>query len=100
MENELKLSDLKTKKRSMEEKKNLIIRLNKIEGQIGGIKKMIENDRYCNDIIIQLSAIEKSISSLSNVILENHMHTCLVKDIQAGNLKGIDEMIDLFKKLK
>lgn len=100
METECKCTNLKTKTRSMEEKKNLIIRLNKIEGQINGIKKMIESNRYCNDIIIQLSAIEKSISSLGNVILENHMHTCLVKDIQSGHLEGIDEMIDLFKKLK
>lgn len=84
--------------RSEEEKKLINNRLNRIEGQIKGIKKMIEEDKYCNDILIQLSAIENSVKSLSNHILENHLYNCVSNDLEKGNLEIIDEMIGLFKK--
>lgn len=90
----------KSKVRSEEEKKSFITRLNRIIGQMNGIKKMIEEDRYCDDILIQLSAIDKSIKSLANVILENHMHSCLVENIQAGNLEVLDEIVELFKRFQ
>lgn len=54
---------------------------------MNGIKKMIEDDRYCDDILIQLSAIDKSIKSLANVILDNHMHTCLIENIEMVTMK-------------
>ena len=88
----------KKKIRTEEEKKSLNIRLNKIIGQMNGIKKMIDEDRYCDDILIQLAAIEKSVKSLSTVILDNHMRTCLVKSIQNGDLTVVDEIVDLFKR--
>ena len=69
-------------------------------GQMNGIKKMIEDDRYCDDILIQLSAIDKSIKSLANVILDNHMHTCLIENIENGNYEVINEIIDLFKRFQ
>lgn len=88
----------KTTKRSEENKKDLQIRLNRIVGQVEGIKKMVEDDRYCADILIQLAAIDKSIKSLSSIILEYHMHSCLVDAIKSGDEAKIDEVVDLFKR--
>lgn len=96
MENE-KCCNKKTQ-RSNEEKKLITNRLSRIEGQVKGIKKMVEEDKYCNDILIQLSAIENSIKSLSNHILENHLYSCVTNDLEKGNLEIIDELISLFKK--
>ena len=84
--------------RSEEDKKNLINRISRISGQIDGVKKMIENDRYCPDILIQLASIEKSIKSLSSIILDNHMHSCVIKGIKEGDESKIDEVIDLFRR--
>lgn len=89
----------KTKHRTEEEKKKIIKRLNIIEGQIKGIKQMVEDDRYCNDILIQISAINKSLKSLGNEILKSHLSTCVVNDLKNNNLEVVDEVIDLFEKL-
>ncbi len=59
---------------------------------------MIGEDAYCNDVLIQLSAIENSVKSLSNHILENHLYNCVTKDLEDGKLEIIDELISLFKK--
>ena len=59
---------------------------------------MVQEDVYCNDILIQLSAIENSVKSLSNHILENHLYSCVTKDLENGNTEIIDELIGLFKK--
>lgn len=88
------------KVRDVEEKKNLITRMNRLIGQMNGVKKMIEDDRYCDDILIQLSAIDKSIKGLANVMIDNHMHTCVIKNIEAGNYNVIDEIVDLFKRFQ
>ena len=88
----------KKTKRSPEEKKLIINRLNRISGQINGITKMIENDAYCNDVLIQLSAVKNSIKSLSTHILENHLYTCIANDLENGNFDSIDELISLFKR--
>lgn len=85
-------------KRSAEIKKDLQIRLNRILGQVEGIKKMVEDDRYCADVLIQLAAIDKSIKSLSSIILEYHMHSCVTDAIKSGDESKIDEVIDLFKR--
>ena len=90
----------KTKVRTPEEKKNLIHRLNRISGQVKGITKMIEDNRYCKDILIQLSAIDKSIKSLANVILDDHMHSCLIENIEKKNYQVVDEIVDLFKRFQ
>lgn len=90
----------RTKKREEEDKKNFISRLNKIAGQVKGIAKMIEEDRYCDDVLIQLSAVDNAIKSLANKILDDHMHTCLVNDIQNGKLESVDEIVELFKKFQ
>ena len=88
----------KTKMRTAEEKKTLQNRVNRIAGQINGINKMIEEDRYCGDILTQLAAIDKSIKSLASVILEAHMHSCVVKAAKEGDDTVIDEVVELFKR--
>lgn len=84
--------------RGENEKKLINNRINRIEGQLKGIKKMIQSDTYCNDVLIQLSAVENSVKSLSNYILENHLYSCVTKDLENGNMEIIDELISLFKK--
>ena len=88
----------KKTKRNEEEKKKINNRISRIEGQLKGIKRMVEEDTYCNDILIQLSAIENSIKSLSNYILENHLYSCVTRDLENGKLEIIDELTGLFKK--
>ena len=88
----------KKTKRGSDEKKLIINRLNRISGQINGITKMVENDAYCNDILIQLSAVKNSVKSLSSHILENHLYTCVSRDLENGDLDTIDELISLFKR--
>ena len=84
--------------REEEEKKQLIHRLNRISGQISGIKKMIDDDRYCGDILTQLSAVDKAVQSLSSVILERHMYSCIKKEVSSGNLEVVDEIMQLFRR--
>lgn len=79
-------------------KQNIINRINRISGQLNGVKKMIEEDSYCNDILIQLSAIENSVKSLSNQLLEDHLYSCITRDLLDGKLETIDEVVDLFKR--
>lgn len=86
--------------RATEDKKKIQNRLNRIEGQIKGIKKMIEEDRYCDDVLIQLSAVDKGVKSLANVILENHMYTCIAEEFEKGNLEIIDEVVKLFRRFE
>ena len=88
----------KKTKRSDEEKRRIISRLHRISGQINGICKMVENDAYCNDVLIQLSAVKNSVKSLSTYILENHLYTCVTRDLENGELDSIDELISLFKR--
>lgn len=90
----------KKKERTEEEKKDLITRINRIMGSLNGIKNMIEDDRYCDDILIQLSAVDKSIKSLANVMLDNHMHTCLIEHIENKDYEIIDEIVDLFRRFQ
>ena len=80
------------------ERKIITNRINRIEGQLHGIKKMIQEDKECNDILVQLSAVQNSVKSLSNLILENHLYTCVANDVERANLEIVDELINLFKK--
>lgn len=84
--------------RNINDKKLIINRLNRISGQISGITKMVENDAYCNDLLIQLSAVENSVKSLSTLILEKHLYTCVPKELENGDYETIDELISLFKR--
>ena len=84
--------------RTEEEKKQLIHRLNRISGQVEGIKKMIEEDRYCDDLLTQLLAVDKAVKSLSSVILEKHMYSCIKKEVSEGSLEVVDEVMQLFRR--
>ena len=86
--------------RSEEAKKKLTNRLNRMIGQLGGIKKMIEEDRYCGDILMEVAAVESALQALGYVMLQDHMETCMVEEIQNGNTAIVDEAIELVKKLK
>ena len=86
--------------RSEEAKKKLINRLNRVIGQLGGIKKMVEEDRYCGDILMQVAAVESALQSFGYLVLKEHMETCVVENIQAGNTQIVDEAVELIKKLK
>lgn len=90
----------KSQARSESEKKELIVRLNRIGGQVGGIKKMIEEDRYCDDVLMQLAAVDKSIKSLAACVLEEHMRTCVVEKIRANELEVVDEIVELFRRFQ
>lgn len=84
--------------RDEDERKIINNRINRIEGQLKGVKKMIQDDAYCNDVLVQLSAIENSVKSLSNHVLEKHLYSCVTRDLEKGNMEIIDELISLFKK--
>lgn len=90
--------NMKKTYREEEEKRQLIHRLNRISGQISGIKKMIDDDRYCGEILTQLSAVDKAVQSLSSVILERHMYSCIKKEVSSGNLEVVDEIMQLFRR--
>ncbi len=86
--------------RSEEQLKALTSRLNRAIGQLGGIRGMLEDNRYCGDVLIQLSAVQSALQSLGYEILAEHMKTCVVENIEDGNARIMDEAIDLIKKLK
>ena len=89
----------KTKHRSDEEYKALINRLNRIEGQVRGIKNMLENDAYCVDILTQVSAINAALNAFNKELLSNHIHSCVVNDIKNGREDTVDELCEALKKL-
>ncbi len=86
----------KTKKRSEEEYKKLI---NRIEGQIRGIKGMVENNAYCPDILIQVSAVNAALNAFNKELLSNHIRTCVASDIKNGKEETIDELVCTLQKL-
>lgn len=89
----------KKKERTQEEYKSLINRLNRIEGQIRGIKGMVENDAYCTDILIQVSAVNSALNSFNKKLLENHIKTCVTDDIINGKTETVDELVEVLQKL-
>lgn len=89
----------KTKVREEKEYKDLINRLNRIEGQIRGIKGMVEKDCYCVDIITQVAAANAALNSFNKVLLENHIKTCVANDIREGKDEAIEELMDTLKKI-
>ncbi len=86
--------------RDEQAKRKLVNRLNRMIGQLGGIKKMVEEDRYCGDILMQIAAVESALQALGYVVLQDHMESCVVEEIQKGNTAIVDEAIELVKKLK
>ena len=89
----------KTKTRSDQEVKDLITRLNRIEGQIRGIRGMIERDAYCTDVLTQVSAANAALNSFTKVLLASHIKTCVAQDIRDGKDETIDELVATLQKL-
>ncbi|OCA88209.1 CsoR family transcriptional regulator [Bacillus sp. FJAT-27225] len=80
-------------------KSNLITRLNRIEGQIRGIKGLIEKDTYCDDVITQISATQAALNSVAKILLEGHMKSCIVERIQEGDHEVVDELLVTIQRL-
>lgn len=99
MKNKCEYCKTKGSPRTEEDKQNYQKRLNKITGQVKGISGMIEDDRHCNDILIQILAVNNAIKSLGQEILLNHMKTCMVSDIENHRYESVDEVMDLCRKL-
>ncbi len=89
----------KSKQRTEEEYKSLTNRLNRIEGQVRGVKKMLDTDTYCTDILIQVSAIQAALNAFNRELLANHIHTCVADDIRNGKDETVDELVLLLQKL-
>lgn len=89
----------KTKERTEKEYKDLINRLNRIEGQIRGIKGMIEKEAYCTDILTQVSAVNAALNSFNRVLLSNHIKTCVINDIREGKEETVEELLVTLQKL-
>lgn len=89
----------KTKMRSEEEYKALSNRLNRIEGQIRGIRGMVEKNAYCTDIIIQVSAVNAALNAFNKELLANHIKTCVTDDIKAGKTETVDDLLKTLQKL-
>ena len=86
--------------RNEEQMKDLKIRLNRISGQLNGVSKMIDENRYCSDILMQIAAIEKALEQVGYIVLKEHLESCVVDDIKKDDLSSLDEAIELMKKLK
>ena len=89
----------KTKQRTEGEYKKLMNRLNRIEGQIRGIKGMLEKDAYCTDILVQVAAVNSALNSFNKELLAEHIRTCVIEDIKAGKEDTVDDLVDTIKKL-
>lgn len=89
----------KVRNKDGKEYKDLLHRLNRIEGQVRGIKKMLEEDRYCVDILTQVSAISCALNSFNKKLLAQHIKSCVVSDIRAGNDEVVDELCLTLQKL-
>lgn len=88
----------KKRVRTEEEKKALTTRLNRIEGQVRGIKKMIDSDTYCVDVLTQVSAVQAALTSLSRIMIDSHIKSCVVNGVKNGDEKVLDELMDTLKK--
>ena len=89
----------KTKERTEEERKKLINRLNRIEGQVRGIRGMIEKDAYCIDVLTQVAAANAALNAFTKELLSSHIKTCVADDIRAGRDETIDELVATLQKL-
>ena len=90
---------MRTKERSEEEYRDLVHRLNRVEGQIRGIKGMLEKNAYCVDILNQVSAATSALNSFTRVLLENHIRSCVAEDIREGKDDKLEELLSTLQKL-
>ena len=94
-----KCENCKIKIRSEEEKKALLNRLNRIEGQIRGLKNMVNDDNYCTDIIMQVSAASAALNSFNKLLLSNHIRSCVANDLKNGSEESLENLLETLKKL-
>ncbi len=85
--------------RTEEQKKKLLNRLSRLEGQVRGVKKMIENDAYCNDVLVQSAAISAAVDAFSREVLRAHLHSCVIRDIREGRDEVADELMETLERL-
>ncbi len=90
---------MRTKERSEAELRDLVNRLNRVEGQIRGIKGMLEKNAYCVDILNQVSAANSALNSFTRVLLENHIRSCVAEDIRDGKDDKLEELLGTLQKL-
>lgn len=90
----------KSTPRTQEELRQLQNRLSRMVGQLNGIGKMLEENRYCGDILMQVAAVESALHNFGYRVLQNHLKTCVVEEIQKGNVQIMDEAFDLIERLK
>lgn len=91
--------ECRKKHRDTQEYSDLIRRLNRIEGQIRGIRGMVEKDAYCTDILTQVSAAQAALNAFSKELLGNHIRTCVVQDVQNGHLEVLDDLMNTIQKM-
>lgn len=89
----------RSKERGREEYRDLIVRLNRIEGQIRGIRRMVEENAYCTDILVQAAAVGAALNSFTTELLSNHIKTCVIKDIKDGKDGTVEELLAVMKRL-
>ena len=89
----------RSKKRSKEEHKKLIDRLSRIEGQVRGIKRMVEENAYCIDVLVQVAAANAALNSFNRELLSEHIRTCVAEDIRSGSDETIEELVATLQKL-
>jgi len=89
----------KTKERTPDQYKSLINRLNRIEGQIRGIRKMVEQDAYCTDVLMQTSAVNAAIGAFNRELLAQHIRTCVLEDVKKGEMQTVDELVQTVERL-
>lgn len=99
MERDEKCCQERKKERGDTEYRDLIHRLNRIEGQIRGIRGMVERNVYCTDILVQVSAVNAALNSFNKVLLSSHIKTCVTRDIKEGKEETVDELVRLLQKL-
>lgn len=106
MDDEMRTEDVcacchhKNTPRDAKEQRQLQNRISRIIGQLNGIKNMIDDNRYCGDILIQIGAVESALQSLGYIILQDHLQTCVVEEVKKGNEAIMEEAVELIKKLK
>jgi len=90
---------VRTKHRTEKENKDLITRLNRIEGQVRGVRKMVEEERYCTDILTQVAAVQAALNAFNKKLLNSHIHSCVVEDIKQDKEGAVDELCETIQKL-
>lgn len=98
-ERNVRSEEVKHKQRDVDERRDLITRLSRIEGQVRGIRAMVEDDRYCVDIVTQVSAVQAALNGFNKELLARHIKTCVSQDIRDGREEAVDELCELLKKL-